>query len=85
MTRGDWYVIEFYRLVSDQTNSNGLPSFPGYKVALDAHGYPAYLHGWLLQTAGLLHRLLNKQEFVNWLGECKKGFRFITREDVTDD
>jgi len=71
--------------VADQTSDSGLPSFPAYKVVLDAHGYPAHLHGWLLHTAGLLHRLISKVERVEWMRECGKSYRYVTREDVTDD
>ena len=85
LTSGDWYAIDFYLSVADQTTDSGLPSFPAYKVALDAHSYPPSLHGWLLKTAGLLHRLISKVETVEWFRECGKSYRDITREDVTDD
>ena len=84
LTRGDWFAIDFYRLVADQANANGLPNFTAYQVVLNAQDYPSHLHGWLLQTAGLLHRLLAKIETVDWLRETGKPYRLITREDVTD-
>jgi len=61
-----------------------MPSYQSYKIVLDAHGYPDSDHGWLMQTAGLLHRLLSKVESVNWIQECGKSYRDITPEDVTD-
>jgi hypothetical protein len=75
-------VIDFYRLVADQVNANGLPNLQAYKVVLEANEYPLEAHGWLMRAAGTLHRLVQKIEIVDWISEVGKPYRHVTAEDL---
>ena len=85
MTALDWYAIDFFRNVADQTTANGLPDFASYRAALVAFDYPHDMHGYLMKTAGLLCRLVSKIEVVDWGSELGKWRKDVTIGDVSDE
>lgn len=81
----DWYIISFYRLVSDQVVAVGesaLPRLEGYEACLRLHGFPEHEHSFLTKNAVMLHRLLSKQDVVEWKLETGKSFGEIRPADV---
>ncbi len=86
LTRDDWEVIGFYRTVADQVDGmNGMPRMDWYERMARLQGQPEDRIAWLIQAAAMLHRLVAKQDPVNWILECGKSYRFIGPEDVDGD
>jgi hypothetical protein len=77
-------VVQFYLTVQDQVDMGGAPRIEGYEAALRLHGWPRRHWSWLTTTAVQLHRLITKQDQVNWKLELGKRFADVTPEDVTD-
>ena len=84
LTEEDWYLVRFYHHVADQVTEGGLPRLEGYAAAFSLHGYPESVRYWLIRGAVMLHRLMTKQDEVNWRQECGKDYRHIGPGDVTD-
>jgi len=70
--------------VADQQTGEAMPRLEGYEAACRLHGYPEEHWTWLVSGAVMLHRLLAKQDEVNWYRECGKSYREIGPEDVAD-
>jgi len=84
LTEEDWYVIGFYQKVADQVSSSGMPRLEGFEAGARLHGYPETHRTWLVSAAVMLHRLIAKQDEVNWCLECGKSYREIGPGDVID-
>jgi len=61
-----------------------LPRLEGYEAAFRLFGYPVDQREWLIGGAVMLHRLVSKQDEVNWWQECGKSYAMIGPGDVAD-
>ncbi len=82
LTNEDWYLIHFYRLVASQVDMNGNPRIEAYEVALRTYEYPKTHWATLMSGSMTLHRLISKQDVVDWPRETGKRFDQITKDDV---
>ena len=93
LTEDDWLLVKFWERVRDEYRNQGdstdktvilTPSVAGYAAALRVYGYPRALWPWLMTGGMMLHRLIQKQDSVNWLKETGKHRYQIGLEDLTD-
>lgn len=85
LTPDDWLLIRFYRMVADQADgTTGAPRHDRYEATARREGLPDDLIPWLVSGAAMLHRLVTKQDEVEWIKECGKPYRYIGPEDVCD-
>lgn len=83
LTDEDWDVIRFYRLVADQVEGvSGMPRLEAYERMGRLNGYGDGALAWLIPAAASLHRLVAKQDTVDWQIETGKRYRDVTIEDV---
>ena len=62
--------------------NSGAPRLEGYEAAARLFGYQKSEIGWLVTTACLIHRLVQRQEHVDWITETGKPYRLVGYEDV---
>jgi len=55
------------------------------RAALDMDSVPRRLWPWYVNGARLLHRLIHRQEEIDWWSERGKPVSAISIEDVADD
>lgn len=82
LTNDDWYLINFYRIVASQVDMNGNPRLEAYECALRSYEYPKKHWSHLMSGSMTLHRLIAKQDVVDWKRELGVRFDQVTVDQV---